>query len=53
MPIGFITAMLAASEFEYQAAKKSVKAGLLGNAGRQREKRDYWWSQYRSAKGKL
>lgn len=53
MPIGFITAMLAASEFEYQSAKRSVKAGLLGNAGAQKEKRDFWWSQYHSAKGKL
>lgn len=51
MPIGYITAMLAYSEHQYINAKRSVKAGLLGNCAAQREARDYWWKIYRQTKG--
>ena len=50
MPIGYVAAMLAASEHQYIKASKDVKLGLRGNAGHERATRDYWWQTYRSMK---
>ena len=52
MPIGYIRAMLAKAEYEYLAARRGVRAGLVGNACLARAKRDMLWQAYREAKSR-